>query len=104
MRVKTATQKKVAVLVSAILIAALLPIAGAAQGTGTAAAFTWDQIKARFEVSNPTLKANQANVDESKAEETTAFLRPNPEVSLAADGTQVTRLNGVCTQIKGRTF
>jgi cobalt-zinc-cadmium efflux system outer membrane protein len=102
MRVKMAIQKKVAALASAILITALLPTALSAQGTGKA--FTWDQIKAKFEASNPTLKANQANIDESKAEETTAFLRPNPEVSLAADGTQLTPLDGVWQPIKGTTL
>jgi cobalt-zinc-cadmium efflux system outer membrane protein len=104
MRVKTAIQKKVTALASAILITVLLPIAVSAQRTGTAEAFTWDQIKAKFEASNPTLKANQANIDESKAEEITAFLRPNPEVSLAADGTQLTPLDGVWQPIKGTTL
>jgi cobalt-zinc-cadmium efflux system outer membrane protein len=104
MRVKTAIQRKVTALASAILITTLLPIAASAQGAGTAVAFTWDQIKAKFESSNPTLKANQANIDESKAEETTAFLRPNPEVSLAADGTQLTPLDGVWQPIRGTTL
>jgi outer membrane protein, heavy metal efflux system len=40
---------------------------------------TWDQVKARFEASNPALKADADNVDEMKAEEITAFLRPNPQ-------------------------
>ena len=44
--------------------------------------YTWDQIKARFEADNPTLKADQANVDEMKAEEITAYLRPNPQFRL----------------------
>jgi cobalt-zinc-cadmium efflux system outer membrane protein len=84
----------------AILIAGFLPITVLAQTT----AFTWDQIKAKFEAANPTLKANQANIDESKAEETTAFLRPNPEVSLSADGTQLSPQDGVWQPIKGSTL
>ena len=40
---------------------------------------TWDQVKAKFEAANPALKADEANVDEMKAEEITAFLRPNPQ-------------------------
>ena len=48
---------------------------------------TWEQVKAKFEAVNPTLKADAANVEEMKAEEITAFLRPNPQVGLLADGT-----------------
>jgi cobalt-zinc-cadmium efflux system outer membrane protein len=83
----------------AILVAALLPGIARAQ-----AALSWEQIKAKFEAANPTLKANQANIDESKAEETTAFLRPNPEVSLGADGTQVTPVSGVWQPFAGTTI
>lgn len=46
---------------------------------------TWDQIKSRFEAENPTLKADAINVQEMKANETTANLRPNPNVSFTAD-------------------
>jgi len=47
--------------------------------------FTWQQIKDRFEASNPVLRAAQINVDESRAEEVTAYLRPNPDASFSAD-------------------
>ncbi|HZP04682.1 MAG TPA: TolC family protein [Terracidiphilus sp.] len=50
---------------------------------------TWDQVKARFEVSNPALKADADNVDEMRAEEITAYLRPNPQFTVTADGTQI---------------
>jgi cobalt-zinc-cadmium efflux system outer membrane protein len=50
---------------------------------------TWEQIKAKFEVANPTLKADEINVGEMKAEEITAFLRPNPGVGLSSDGLQI---------------
>ncbi len=86
----------------AILVAGLLPAAVHAQTPLTV--LTWEQVKAKFEAANPTLKANQANIDESKAEEITAFLRPNPEVSLAADGTQITPLSGVWQPVKGTTI
>jgi cobalt-zinc-cadmium efflux system outer membrane protein len=52
-------------------------------------ALTWDQVKAKFEASNPVLKADQNNVDELKAEEITAYLRPNPQFTLSEDGTQM---------------
>jgi outer membrane protein, heavy metal efflux system len=48
-------------------------------------AFTWQQIRARFEATNPTLQADQIGIDESRANETTAFLRPNPQLSMTAD-------------------
>src|ERR1700686_4568115 len=83
---------------SVILAVALLPGAVSAQTT-----LTWEQVKAKFEAENPTLKANKASVDESKAQEITAFLRPNPNVSLAADGTQLTPLSGFWQPIKGTT-
>ena len=37
-------------------------------------ALTWEQVRQRFVQANPTLLAGQLNVDESKAEEITAFL------------------------------
>jgi cobalt-zinc-cadmium efflux system outer membrane protein len=67
-------------------------------------ALTWQQIRDKFETSNPTLLADRLNIDESKAEEITAFLRPNPEASVSADGTQVTRMNGVWQPLKGTTI
>jgi len=50
---------------------------------------TWEQTKARFEAANPELKADADNVDEMKAAEVTAFLRPNPQVGLSGDGVQI---------------
>jgi len=46
---------------------------------------TWDEVKTRFEANNPTLHAGQIGIDESKANEITAFLRPNPTLTLLAD-------------------
>ena len=46
---------------------------------------TWPEARARFEASNPTLRAGQIAIDESKAAETTASLRPNPQFSLTND-------------------
>jgi cobalt-zinc-cadmium efflux system outer membrane protein len=64
-------------------------------------ALTWDQVKARFEAANPTLKADALNVDEMKAEEITAFLRPNPQFSVTADGTQIAPNKGIWTPLTG---
>jgi len=64
-------------------------------------ALTWDQVKAKFESVSPVLKADAANVDEMKAEEITAFLRPNPQFSLLADGTQIAPHDGAFTPFRG---
>jgi cobalt-zinc-cadmium efflux system outer membrane protein len=67
-------------------------------------ALTWDQVKAKFEAANPTLRAGQLNVQESKAQEITAYLRPNPDFALATDGTQLTPYNGIWRPFTGTQF
>jgi cobalt-zinc-cadmium efflux system outer membrane protein len=72
-----------------------------APGARAQQALTWDQVRAKFEAVNPAMKADADNVDEMKAEEITAFLRPNPQFSLLADGTQIARHDGAWTPFKG---
>src|SRR6202021_1855920 len=48
-------------------------------------ALTWQEIRTRFEAAKPSLRAGQIGIDESKANETTAYLRPNPNLGLLAD-------------------
>jgi cobalt-zinc-cadmium efflux system outer membrane protein len=55
---------------------------------------TWDQVRQHFEQTNPTLLAGKLNIDESKAQEITAYLRPNPQFTVAADGTQIIPTGG----------
>jgi cobalt-zinc-cadmium efflux system outer membrane protein len=62
---------------------------------------TWEQVRQRFEQNNPTLRAGQIGIDESKAQEITAFLRPNPSLTLTADGTQITPHNSVWRPLAG---
>ena len=62
---------------------------------------TWQNVRDRFVASNPTLLADKLNVDESKAEEITAFLRPNPTFTLTLDGTQIAPNNGVWRPFAG---
>ena len=62
---------------------------------------TWEQIKAKFEAANPTLKGDAINVQEMKAEEVTAYLRPNPQFTLSQDGTQIASHDGTWTPLKG---
>ena len=83
---------------SAVVVVALQASYASAQQ-----ALTWDQVKAKFEAVNPLLKADAANVEEMKAEEITAFLRPNPQFTLAVDGTQIAPHDGVWTPVKGTT-
>ena len=64
-------------------------------------ALTWEQIRSRFEASNPTLLADQLSVDESRAEEITAYLRPNPSLNLTVDGTQIAPNHGVWQPFAG---
>jgi cobalt-zinc-cadmium efflux system outer membrane protein len=82
-----------------ILIAGSLPAPVFAQ-----TAFTWQQIKDKFEAANPTLKAAQLNIDESRAAEITAYLRPNPDFAFSTDGTQISRYEGVWRPFAGTQF
>ncbi|MBV9180057.1 MAG: TolC family protein [Acidobacteria bacterium] len=63
--------------------------------------FTWEQIRDRFEATNPTLLADRLNIEESKAQEITAYLRPNPTFTLTADGTQIAPYHGVWKPFTG---
>jgi cobalt-zinc-cadmium efflux system outer membrane protein len=62
---------------------------------------TWEQVKTKFESANPALKADALGVDEMRAEEVTAYLRPNPQFTLSTDGTQIVPQNGAWTPLKG---
>ena len=64
-------------------------------------AYTWQEIKSRFEAANPTLKAGQLNIEESRAMEITAYLRPNPNFFLTVDGLQAARNDGVWRPFSG---
>ncbi len=46
-------------------------------------------------------RAGQIGLDESKAQEITAFLRPNPNFALSTDGTQLARYRGVWQPLAG---
>ena len=55
-------------------------------------ALTWPEVRDRFRASNPTLRAGQIGIEESRAEEITAHLRPNPTLTILAD--QIDPFNG----------
>src|ERR1035441_10841868 len=94
---KAVTTRRVGHRASVVLLTLLFCAAGA----GAQQALTWDQVKAKFEASNPVLKADQNNVDELKAEEITAYLRPNPQFTLSEDGTQIARHEGIWRPTSG---
>jgi outer membrane protein, heavy metal efflux system len=64
-------------------------------------ALTWQQVEDKFRTTNPTLKAAQLNIDESRAGEITAYLRPNPDFTLSADGFQITPNLGIWRPFSG---
>jgi cobalt-zinc-cadmium efflux system outer membrane protein len=80
------------------VLAGFLVIAAAADAQTP---LSWDQIRERFRANNPTLKAARLNIDESQAQEVTAYLRPNPEVGLLTDGTQLVPQQGVWRPFQG---
>jgi cobalt-zinc-cadmium efflux system outer membrane protein len=88
--------KRISTLSIGAVAALLVPLWATAQQS-----LSWDQVKARFESNNPTLKADALNIDEMRAQEITAFLRPNPQFTLSADGTQIAPHNGTWTPLAG---
>jgi cobalt-zinc-cadmium efflux system outer membrane protein len=53
---------------------------------------TWDAAKREFEATNPNLRASRIGIQEARAEEITAHLRPNPDFSVSVD--QITPFTG----------
>jgi cobalt-zinc-cadmium efflux system outer membrane protein len=81
---------------------ARLWIAGSiASGIFAQTTLNWQQLREKFEASNPTLKASRASIEESRAAEITAFLRPNPDLTISTDGTQLTPTQGVYQPLTG---
>lgn len=62
---------------------------------------SWDQVKEHFESNNTTLMAGKLNIDELKAQEITAHLRPNPDLTVSADGTQIAPSHGIWQPFAG---
>jgi outer membrane protein, heavy metal efflux system len=76
-------------------------LVGAAASASAQPTLTWEQVRLRFEQNNPTLLAGKLSIDESKAQEITAFLRPNPTFTLLADGTQIAPNKGIWRPLAG---
>jgi cobalt-zinc-cadmium efflux system outer membrane protein len=90
-----AGSQSVKLFILALLVAASLATTAHAQS------YTWQQIQDKFEAANPTLQADQLNIDESKAQEITAYLRPNPTFTVTADGTQIAPYQGIWQPLAG---
>jgi cobalt-zinc-cadmium efflux system outer membrane protein len=74
-------------------------------GSGRAQkALTWQEIREKFEQANPTLRAGQLGIDESRAQEITAYLRPNPNLAISTDGIQLAPSQGVWRPLAGGTI
>lgn len=67
------------------LCLAILLLVGLAHTAFPQQALTWQQVRDKFEAANPSLRAGQIGVAESRTSETTAYLRPNPNVTVLAD-------------------
>jgi len=67
-------------------------------------ALSWQEVRDRFEKANPSLRAGQIGIDESRAQEITAYLRPNPNMTLTADGTQIYPHQGVWQPLVGTFY
>jgi cobalt-zinc-cadmium efflux system outer membrane protein len=80
---------------------AVLLVGGFASDACAQKVLTWEEVRARFEANNPTLLADKVSIDESKAQQVTAYLRPNPQLTLAADGTQIASHEGVWKPFAG---
>lgn len=76
----------------------------AVPGQAVQESLTWDALKARFEAVNPQLQADTLGVEEARAQEITAFLRPNPTFSMSIDGTQVASNDGHYIPFKGTDY
>ena len=67
-------------------------------------ALTWQETQQTFRANNPTLLAGKASIDEARADEITAYLRPNPDFTLTTDGTQITPSHGVWRPFSGTLY
>jgi cobalt-zinc-cadmium efflux system outer membrane protein len=87
---------------STLLFMALI-LLGTRAWAQTSEPLTWEQVRQRFEQDNPTLHAGKLGIDEAKAQEITAGLRPNPQFTFTADGFQLSPYAGHWQPLAGVT-
>jgi outer membrane protein, heavy metal efflux system len=57
----------------------------AQQSSAMAGALSWEEVRVKFEAANPSLRAGAIGIEEAKAQEITAYLRPNPSFNALLD-------------------
>jgi outer membrane protein, heavy metal efflux system len=67
------------------LTGAMVLLAALSLPVGAQNPLTWQQVRDRFQANNPSLLAGQLGVEESRAQEITAGLRPNPTLGILLD-------------------
>jgi len=82
-------------------IGLLLATGCMAQSTTQSRTLTWQEAQQEFKVNNPQLLAGQVTIDESRADEITAYLRPNPDFTVSTDGTQIAKHDGIFRPFSG---
>ncbi len=70
---------------AARVLPALLAAICASPAARAQQSYTWQELRDKFIATNPTLQAAKLAVEESKAEEITAYLRPNPDMTASLD-------------------
>jgi cobalt-zinc-cadmium efflux system outer membrane protein len=63
----------------------LLTVACLGQNTIQSRTVSWKEVQDQFRANNLELLAGKVTIDEARADETTAFLRPNPNLTLGWD-------------------
>ena len=77
---RNAIRRRVRRLTITLCLAVYVPTGALGQKT-----LTWEEAKRELEASNPTLRAARIGIQESRADEITAYLRPNPDLTVSAD-------------------
>ena len=68
-----------------VAIPLLVVATASAQTPGQPKTITWQAAQDEFRSNNPTLLASDVSIAEAKADEITAYLRPNPELAFGLD-------------------
>ena len=55
------------------------------KGSFAQQALTWQEVREKFEANNPSLLAGRIGIEESRAQQITAYLRPNPTFTVSVD-------------------
>lgn len=79
----------------------LLAVGCMAQSASAPRTLTWQEAQQEFRTNNPQLLAGEVTIGESRADEITAYLRPNPDFTLSTDGTQIAKHDGIWRPFSG---